>query len=208
MSILTKQELEASLDSADADSLFIEPLLDRGQVGAVSIDLRLGYDFLVSIVTRQPSIQLSESERKRSIGSYFQETRRDMGEPFLLYPNQVVLATTLEYIALPTDVYADILSRSSYTRLGISIGTMVQPGFRGCVPLELFNHGNNAIELVVGARICQVRLSRLGKRVDYTEKPRKYYGEVRPVVSRADQDKDLDTLAELVKAKRRDGNRS
>lgn len=196
MSVLHKAEIRQLLDSQDADSLFIDPLLDESQVGDLSIDLRLGYDFLVSIVTRQPSISIrgADSKPQRAISSYFQETRRDIGSGFVLYPNQVVLATSLEFISLPSDVYGDILSRSSVTRLGIHINTMVQPGFRGCVPLELFNHGNNAVELVVGARLCQIRLSRVGERGAYAAQPRKYYGDVRPSVSKADRDAELPRL--------------
>jgi len=196
MTVLHKTEIQALLHSADPDSLFVDPLLDTAQVGDMAIDLRLGYDFLVSIVTRQPSISIRRSgtESKRTIASYFQETRREVGSGFVLYPNQVVLGTSLEFVALPRDVYGDVLSRSSITRLGIHINTMVQPGFRGCVPLELFNHGNNAIELVVGSRICQLRLSRLAVPGNYAANPRKYYGDVRPSVSKADRDTDLARL--------------
>lgn len=202
MPVLHKEEIEALLDSDDPNSLFIDPLLDRSQLGELAIDLRLGYDFLVSIVTRQPSISVKGAKAKtgRSITSYFQETRRDIGSSFVLYPNQVVLATSLEFVALPNDVFGDVLSRSSVTRLGIHINTMVQPGFRGCVPLELFNHGNNAVELVVGARICQIRLSQVGRQGAYAAGPRKYYGDVRPSVSRADTDKDLDLLEAIAPA--------
>lgn len=196
MTVLHKTELEALLASDDPDSLFVDPLLDEKQVGDLSIDLRLGYDFLVSIVTRQPSISIRGSNDKshRTISSYFQETRRDIGSGFVLYPNQVVLATSLEFVALPSNVYGDILSRSSVTRLGIHINTMIQPGFRGCVPLELFNHGNNAIELVSGSRICQLRLSRISENGNYSAQPRKYFGDVRPTVSKADKDSDLTLL--------------
>ncbi|MES9928561.1 MAG: hypothetical protein ABW158_10645 [Candidatus Thiodiazotropha sp. 6PDIVS] len=119
-----------------------------------------------------------------------------MGDRFVLYPDQVVLTTTLEYLSLPVNVYADLLSRSSYTRLGMHINTMVQPGFKGCVPVELYNHGNNAIELVVGSRICQMRFFELEGNLSYIEEGsfRKYYGDVRPTASRADQDKDLMVL--------------
>ena len=198
MELLHKGEIEASLASSDSDSLFIDPLLDAGQIGAVTVDLRLGCDFLVSILTRKPSIDIGqvEGELTRGIGSYFQETRRELGEMFVLYPSQVVLATTLEYVSLPRNVYADVLSRSSYTRIGIHINTMIQPGFRGCFPLELFNHGNNAVQLVVGSRICQARLFRTPESHSYVDgkTSRKYYGDVRPTVSRADEDADIARL--------------
>jgi dCTP deaminase len=190
--ILGRDEIRTLLASSDEDSLFLDPLLDPEQVGAVTVDLRLGYDFLVSVLTRRPYIAIYQDEDYRSTASYFQSTRRELGDRFILYPGQVVLTTTLEYVSLPSTVYADIISRSSYNRLGIAINTMLQPGFRGCAPIELFNHGNNAIELVVGSRMFQARLFRTASQAHYLDgSPRKYYGDVRPTASRASQDADL-----------------
>lgn len=202
MNLLDEVRIRQLLVSNESDSLFIDPLLEDSQIGQVTIDLRLGYDFLVSILTRKPSIETSinpNNQYHRAIGSYFQETRRDLGEKFVLYPNQVVLCTTLEYVSLPPNVYADILSRSSYTRLGIPINTMVQPGFRGCVPLELFNHGNSPVELVVGSRVCQARFFEIENNVGYIDgtKKRKYFGHVRPTVSSADTDSEMSKLVQI-----------
>lgn len=201
MDLVTHDEIIQSLASNDPNSLFIDPLLESDQVGSVTIDLRLGYDFLVSILTRKPSIDIgtSENAQHRAIGSYFQETRREIGEKFVVYPNQIVLATSLEYVSLPVGVYGDIVSRSSYTRLGLPINTMVQPGFRGCIPIELFNHGNSPVELVVGCRICQIRLFRIGNEAPYLQEgnPRKYFGNTRPTVSAADHDAELVKLNSL-----------
>jgi dCTP deaminase len=198
--LLDQAQLRASLLSDDADSLFLDPLLDDSQVGNVTIDLRLGYDFLVSVLTRKPYIGIVQrNQPRRGIPSYFQETRRDLGDKFVLYPSQLVLGTSLEYLSLPSSVYVDVISRSSYTRLGIHVNTMVQPGFRGCVPLELFNHGNNAIELVIGSRVCQARFFRTSGNTNYVGEvtPRKYYGDVRPTVSRADKDSEMQKLSGL-----------
>lgn len=201
MSLLTHEEIKISLTSQDPESLFIDPLLEESQIGNVTVDLRLGYDFLVSILTRKPSIDIGTTNNMphRAIGSYFQETRREIGEKFVVYPNQIVLATTLEYVSLPLGVYADVLSRSSYTRLGLPINTMIQPGFRGCVPIELFNHGNSPVELVVGCRICQIRFFKIGNGKLYLEEGnhRKYFGNTRPTVSAADHDPELTKLKYL-----------
>lgn len=51
--------------------------------------------------------------------------------------------------------FADINTMSSYNRVGLTLKSSFQPGFRGCVSLELFNHSNNPIELVVGRRLVQ-----------------------------------------------------
>ena len=201
MNLLHNERIRELLESSEPDSLFIDPLLETSQIGSVTVDLRLGYDFLVSILTRKPSIETSidPDSPHRAIGSYFQETRRELGEKFVLYPHQVVLCTSLEYVSLPHNVYADILSRSSYTRLGVPLNTMVQPGFRGCVPLELFNHGNSPVELVVGSRICQARFFEIDATVGYVGNtcPRKYFGHVRPIVSGADKDHEMEKLRKI-----------
>lgn len=192
---MTRQELLDRLGKPGPAGLWIEPLLDEGQIGEVTTDLRLGYDFLVSIVTRRPFIGVARDDMGfRSVASYFQPTRRELGERFILYPDQVVLTTTLEYVALPSDVYADLLTRSSYTRLGIAVNTLVQPGYRGCFSVELFNHGNNPVELVVGAKMFQMRLTKLPGPLPYGGVERKYFGNVRPTPSRAAEDDDLPRL--------------
>jgi len=185
----------------ESPSLSIEPLLSSDQVGEISVDLRLGYDFLVSVLNRDPTIQITakSSDELFTPKSHFQETRREIGDSFVLYPNQLVLATTLEYVAMPGNAYADISPRSSYSRLGLAVGGMLQPGFRGCVPLELLNHGNVPVELSVGARVCQIRVFDVGADSNYHAESgyRKYFGQVRPSVSKASRDAELHHLAKL-----------
>jgi dCTP deaminase len=195
MPLLQAAEIRRRLNVSGSSRLYVDPLLYIDQIGEVSIDLRLGPDFLVSLLTRKPAIELA-STTMRGISSYFRLTRRDLGQKFILYPGQVVLATSLEYIGLPSDVYADIITRSSYSRLGVQLNTMIQPSFRGCIPLELVNHSNNPVELVVGSRIVQARLFSLEENSEY-QGPfvnRKYLGNVRPTVSRAQDDADLAIL--------------
>lgn len=204
MELLHKSEIERRLALDDEYAVRVDPLLDRGQIGEVTIDLRLGADFLVSIHTRRAYVSLNKAEENyRGVGSFFQATRRELGDRFVLYPHQMVLATTLEYVALPPDIYADVLTRSSYNRLGIHLASMVQPGFRGCFPLELFNHGNNPVELIVGSRLIQTRLFKTEMDAVYAapDRRRKYYGDVRPKASRAADDQDL-TILESVRERR------
>jgi len=203
MKLLTHNEILDQLKDSNPNTLFIDPLIADDQIGSVSIDFRLGYDFLVSILTRKPAIDPCplDDEKKRGIESYFQETRRQIGDRFVLYPNQVVLSTSLEYVCLPDNIYAEISTRSSYSRLGVSVTTTLQPGWRGCIPLELFNHGNSPVEMVVGSRVCQVRFFEIDSKVDYVtaKSSRKYFGAVRPTVSRADKDEELNKLSKIFK---------
>jgi dCTP deaminase len=198
MALLHKSEIEERLSRKGDGALFIDPLLDKSQIGEVTIDLRLGCDFLVSILTRRPYIGTVKSDPNfRGVSSYFQSTRREFGDSFMLYPNQLALTTTLEFIGLPDDVHADVLSRSSYTRLGLHLNTMIQPGYRGCFPIELFNESNNPVELVVGSRIVQARLFSSAFKSAYAAAPRKYLGNVRPTPSRAAEDPDLERLVRI-----------
>lgn len=201
MRLLTREQLKESLASDDPDSIFLDPLLRADQVGEVSVDLRLGYDFMVSVLTRSPAVELGSAPdaKFRGIQTYFQETRRTLGERFVLYPHQLVLGTTVEYLSLPSNVYTDVAVRSSYARLGIGISTSLQPGWRGCIPLELFNHGNTPVELVVGSCVCQAKFFQFDGEASYVrpEVRRKYFGSIRPVVSRAERDGDLAVLSRV-----------
>lgn len=203
MRLLTRNEILASLSDANQESLFLDPLLSTDQIGSISVDFRLGYDFTVSILTRRAAIEPHPADdvKKRGIQSYFQETRRRLGERFILYPHQVVLSTTVEFLSLPKNVYADIAIRSSYGRLGIGVSTSMQPGWRGTVPLELFNHGNTPVEMVVGSCVCQARFYEISEGAEYIGAGglRKYFGSVRPAVSKADHDVELARLAAMAK---------
>jgi dCTP deaminase len=203
MSLLPRSEIKRRLNSRQPDQIFIDPILSEEQLGAVSFDLRLGCDFLVSIQTRRPSISLLKDNDFRDPSMFFQESRRDIGESFVLYSSQTVLATSLEYVGLPADLYANVVSRSSYNRLGITLHSMFQPGYRGCISLELFNHSNSPIELVVGSRVVQAQFHKLTEDEQYIQgqEARKYVGHVRPTTSRAADDADLVVLSKVFRQK-------
>lgn len=157
--------------------MLISPLLDPNQIGEVSIDFRLGYEFLVSIQGRGASIEanlLQESNIKK-LSHFFQSTRRRPGETFLLHPSQTILGVTLEYVKLPSDVYLQLITRSSYSRLGLSISSFYQPGYTGCLSIELTNTSKNAINLTVGSRIFQGIFFRTPSKTNYYNKKESIY---------------------------------
>lgn len=204
MKLLSRKDVQERLSAKGQNQLHLDPLLEDNQIGPVSVDLRLGTDFLVSILTRTPSIDIYPSRpaagtNTRDITAFFRSTRRDLGDRFAVYPGQVVLATTLEYVALPSDMYAEINTRSSISRLGIQFQAFIQPGFRGCFPLEITNHGNSPVELIVGGRIVQARFFALGEAFPYQDgvTDRKYMGNVRPTPSKAQRDSDLARLFKM-----------
>ncbi len=178
--------------------LFIRPLLNDDQIGQLTIDLRIGTDFLVSFQGRDSYINASfEKQDSQPIRGFFAPTRRKLGEEILLHPHQTVLCSSLEYIKLPQNIYAILNMRSSFSRLGLSISTIVLPGYCGCISLEVTNTNNNPIKIAVGSRIVQARLLQLEQSSEYNYGFRKYVGQVRPETSRISLDSDLELLKRI-----------
>ena len=179
--------------------LFLRPLLEDSQITNLSVDLRLGCDFLVSIKCRDPFINATREDKAyENLYKFYQETRRQVGETFFLHPNQTIMASSLEYVKLPNDLSAEIDMRSSYARLGLSMNTSLEPGYCGCISIVLTNTSMNPIKLTVGARIFTMRLIRVGKCTPaYFSSERKYMCQVRPVLSNIFEDKDLEILEDI-----------
>ena len=77
---------------------------------------------------------------------------------FVLHPSELVLAVTFEEVRVDVDSQAQVLSRSSLGRLGLLSATAVHinPGFVGCLTLELVNLSSVPLNLAPGQRIAQI----------------------------------------------------
>ena len=106
-------------------------------------------------------------------------------DTYLLLPGQFVLATTMEYFALPDDLTAFVEGRSSLGRMGLFIQNAgwVDPGFEGEITLELYNANRFAIELKAGRRVGQLVFAKMDRNA---EKPYrgKYQGQTGATGSR------------------------
>ena len=195
---LNKNEIDKALKD---NQLHIRPLLDPNQVTNISVDLRLGCDFLVSIKCRDPFIDATrEHGAYENIYKFYQETRRQIGETFFLHPNQTIMASTLEYVKLPNNLMATIDVRSSYARLGLTMNSFLEHGYCGCISVVLTNTSMNPIKLAVGARIFTIKFSNVSDDTPpYFSTNRKYMCQVRPVMSNISDDKDLNILESIRK---------
>ena|ERR1700686_570223 len=183
MTILGKHELDARLATEDLENrLVVTPLLDRAkQVTRGSIDLRLGTELLFLTKTGQSGMD-PRSITAEGLEATYERRVIQYGESFWLHPNHFVLAATLEFIALPRDLAAYVVGRSSWGRLGLIVATavFVHPGYRGCLTLELVNDGDSPISLSPGFRIAQLVVHTLKIAAPETTEDEKYVAPVRP----------------------------
>lgn len=111
-----------------------------------------------------------------------------------LAPGEVILASTVESVRLPSAIAARVEGKSSLGRLGLMIHAtagFIDPGFSGQVTLELSNAAKLPIRLRPNMKICQISFMFLDKPA---ENPygsaglnSKYQGQSGPTESRYDR---------------------
>ncbi len=87
------------------------------------------------------------------------------GQEFVIPPHSFILATTKEYVQLPKDISGFVEGRSSVGRMGLFIqnASVVGPGFKGKLTLELYNANILPIRLEAGRRVCQLLLFQMDR---------------------------------------------
>jgi deoxycytidine triphosphate deaminase len=154
--MLSGPAIKARLRRRQAPLVIRPLLLHPDPFGTAALDVRLGSQFIVFHRAGTPFFAtLGAAEGARSTQ---RKVEVGWGEKFVLHPNELVIAGTLEYVAIPADMAAQVVTRSSYGRLGLITATAVQvhPHFRGCLTLELLNLGEVPLELTPGERIAQL----------------------------------------------------
>jgi dCTP deaminase len=78
-------------------------------------------------------------------------------EAVILRPGDFALASTLERFTMPDDLLARVADKSSWARKGLTVqNTIIEPGWRGYLTLELANHGQNRLVIEAGSPIAQI----------------------------------------------------
>ncbi len=147
-----------------------------------SLDLRLGDEF----------VRYADGtfiDIKKGAGEVIREKVKDFID---IKPGEFILATTVEYVKLPSHITAFVEGRSSLGRLGLFIENAgwVDAGFEGQITLELYNANRVPIRLYTGMRICQLVFAQLDKVPEKVYRG-KYRGQRGATPSRIEQDTDL-----------------
>jgi dCTP deaminase len=177
--------------SAEVGMLSIVPTPDLGQLaatGAASVDLRLGRWFRTLRHSRTDHLSMKlVNDGPVTDDIPTKEHFVPFGDRFILHPRNFVLGITLEWMRLPSDLAGYVTGKSSLGRRGLVIETAagIQPGFAGCLALELSNVGEVPIALYPGMQVCQIFLHEVGPdpkfaRSQFTGRRKPVLGSVNP----------------------------
>lgn len=85
-----------------------------------------------------------------------------IAEDFTMTPGKFVLASTMEQFTMPDDCIAYVKDKSTWARRGICLqNTVIEPGWRGFLTLEITHHGNAFVRITAGDPIAQIVFHRL-----------------------------------------------
>ncbi|MDP2897326.1 MAG: dCTP deaminase [bacterium] len=166
MSVLSRSQIlkRLRLPVSDAQSLVVSPIFDSAQLDHDSIDVRLGTHFLAFKQTQISVLDLLSDTLDSELLDYQRRIHVRFGGDLIVHPNTLILGCTLEYLRVPKDLSCQVLTRSTWGRLGLIIATAVwvHPLFAGCLTLEILNHGTIPLRLHPGIRIAQLVFQTVG----------------------------------------------
>lgn len=132
--------------------LFTGSVISYG-LGSFGYDIRLGYNFKIANPLYPGAIDPKEPDPNAWIDIVIS----DPSSMFVLAPNSFCLAESIEHFAMPEDVLALVLGKSTYARSAVIANfTPLEPGWRGKVTIELGNLTKSPIYLYPGEGIAQV----------------------------------------------------
>ena len=152
--------------------LVFKPSLSKNQIGPASIDLKLGPIFKKFNISKR---SLLDTKKELPDKDFVVTRKIKMNEPFILHPNDFVLASTKEYVKVPNDMVLKVEGKSTLARMGILVHTagFVDPGFEGTLTLEISNQSNLPVALYANMHICQIAVEYVSSPVEIPYNKRK-----------------------------------
>jgi dCTP deaminase len=172
-------------EALSAGRIVIDPL-DEGCLQPSSIDVKVSNLFRVFRNHSHAVIDV-----KKELADLTELVQMKPDEAFVLHPGEFVLGSTLERVAIASDLVARVEGKSSLGRLGLLIHStagFIDAGFDGHITLELSNVANLPITIYPGMKIGQVSFMTMTTPADkpYGSGARgsKYQGQRGPTPSR------------------------
>ena len=173
----------------DPYSLKLTPLLESNQIKDDAVDIRLGSHFLIPRWEESGSF-IPGGEKPAQDIAY--RLHLPPGRKIVLPGKGVVLASAFEYLKMPGNLTAQVLTRSSIGRIFVTTATatLVHPFYRGCLTLEIVNLGNAPVELDILSRIAQLQFNEI-RPIDFLSKDKitgRYAAATEPEFPKFDED--------------------
>ncbi|MGH9102637.1 MAG: dCTP deaminase [Acidimicrobiales bacterium] len=141
-----------------AGRIVIEPLAE-GCIQPSSVDLHV--DDLFRLFRNHTMAVIDVAEDQEELTELVQVPE---GQALVLHPGELVLGSTAERVAVPSDLVGRLEGKSSLGRLGLLIHStagFVDAGWDGHLTLELSNVANLPIKVYPGMKIGQISFLRM-----------------------------------------------
>jgi len=166
--ILSDREV---LELVEKGELIIKPFR-KECLDDVSYEIHLADEFVVMDYINMPVIDVAKLSEIKYM--------RINSKKIVVQPHEFVLARTIEWIELPSNITCFVSGKSSLARLGLQVhaAALIHPGSRGYIVLEIFNHNNVPIVLREKMAIAHIVFMRnaIPKR-DYSARKGNYLGQ-------------------------------
>ena len=164
MAVLVKKDI---VELIGQGQIKFTPALDKFELQPHSVDLRLGYTFLVpktwEMTQEGRQAVMVDHLKMRDGGKYFEVIELEEGQYFELLSREHVIVMSLEKIKLSAGLMAVLYPRSSLNRRGLSVDLsgIVDAGYEGQLVVPLGNNTNQVIRIYPGERFCQLVFQKL-----------------------------------------------
>jgi len=166
MAVLTKKEI---LERVKEGSIAFSPSLDKFQIQAHSIDLRIGFTFIIPkswtlTSDGRQALKVDYGENRK----YFDVVELEPGQYFEILPGEFIGISTLESVKVPEDIMGVLYPRSSINRRGLSVDLsgIIDAGFQGTLLVPVRNNTTSqVIRIYPGERFCQIVFEDLAGKV-------------------------------------------
>ncbi len=158
MAVLTRENIVRLVEKED---LGFEPALDVFQLQGHSVDLRLGWTFMVPRwweLKKEGRVVLN-MDRFGEIKNGFEKIVLEEGQYFEILPEEYVVVATMERIRMPYYLMGVLYPRSSVNRRGLSLDLtgIVDAGYEGNLMIPVRNNTRSqVIRVYPGERFCQI----------------------------------------------------
>lgn len=85
------------------------------------------------------------------------------------FSGRFVIASAMEEFDMPANLVGVVHDKSTWARRGLSVfNTVIEPGWKGFLTLELVYHGNDVLTIPAGSGIAQVIFHAISDEAEYT----------------------------------------